>query len=305
MERRNNMEIKNTILTTLRVINTIVDNLEAREYLDAEEIYKSFGFPVSDEVKPADYRETWKSYDKDMPDDYLVKLLDKAGINQEEYAMTANILKSMALMTKGHVGTIRNPEGFNPDKSYSWSEYFKLNEHFFTLLSHLGINLSESPTKADYSLANRMLKILGSSILDEKEVGEMFDRLGIEQEFGMTKKVASERNLQIPKILYRGLQKLSSRSYKKVTTVGYIWDIGKAVSTSTMREIAENFASDYKAMGYNILFIINNPKRQGFVADKLSAFQEDEVILSGKLRVTGFEHANIKRSYGIIYVDLI
>jgi len=299
------MQIKSTILTTLRVINTIVDNLEAREYLDAEEIYKSFGIPVSGEVKPADYRETWKSYDKDMPDDYLVKLLDRAGIGQEDYVMTANILKSMALMTKGHVGTIRNPEGFDPNRSHSWSEYFKINEHFFTLLSHLGINLSESPTKADYALAKKMLKVLGSSILDEQEVLEMFDHLGIEQEFGMTKKAASGKNLQVPTTLYRGLQRLSYKAYKKLRTVGYVWGIGKAVSTSTMREIAENFASDYRGVGYSVLFVINNPKRQGFVADNLSAFQEDEVILSGQLKVTGGEDITAKRSYAIIYVDLI
>jgi len=299
------MQIKTIILTTLRVINTIVDNLEAREYLDAEEIFKSFGIPVSGEIKPADYRETWRSYDKDMPDDYLVKLLDRAGIPPEDYVMTANILKSMALMTKAHVGTIRNPEGFDSDKAFTWPEYFKQNEHFLVLLRHLGVDLKASVTKQDYALANKMLKVLGSSILDEEEVSKMFDHLGIEQEFGMTKKAAASKNLQIPTTLYRGIQKLSLRAYKKLRTVGYVWGIGKSVSTSTMREIAENFASDYKGEGYSVLFVINNPKRQGFVADKLSAFQEDEVILAGQLKVTGGEDISIKRSYAIVYVDLI
>jgi len=298
------MQIKNTILTTLRVINTIVDNLESREYLDAAEVFGHFNIEKPDNWTD-DPREEFKSYDKDMPDDYLIKLLDRAGIPPEDYVMTANILKSMALMTKGHVGTIRNPEGFDPDKSYNWSEYFKLTEHFFRLLKHLGINLSESPTKADYNLANRMLKVLGSSILDEEEVRKMFDHLGIEQEFGMSKKTAMTKNLQVPRTLYRGLQKLSLRAYKKLRTVGYVWGIEKSVSTSTMREIAENFASDHKGQGYSVLFVINNPRRQGFVADKLSAFQEDEVILSGRLKVTGGEDANIKRTYAIIYVDLI
>lgn len=297
------MEIKTRILITLRVINTIVDNLEARDYIDMAALYGFYGKEVPD--KPADSREPWRSYDKEMPDDYLVQLLDKAGIVREDYAMTANILKSMALMTKGHVGTIRNPEGFDPDKSYNWSEYFKLNEHFFTLLKHLGLNLSKSPRRADYALANKMLKVLGSSILDEEEVRKMFDHLGIEQEFGMTQAAAGTKNLQIPTTLYRGLQKLSLRAYKKLRTVGYVWGIEKSVSTSSMREIAENFASDYKGEGYSVLFVINNPKRQGFVADKLSAFQEDEVILSGRLKVTGGEDVNAKRSYAIIYVDLI
>jgi len=297
------MQIKTTILTTLRVINTIVDNLEKRDYIDMEALFGFYGKEVPD--KHADSREPWRSYDKEMPDDYLITLLDKAGIRQEDYVMTANILKSMALMTKGHVGTIRSPEGFDPDKSYNWSEYFKSNEHFFTLLKHLGVNLSKSPTRADYVLANKMLKVLGSSILDEEEVRKMFDHLGIEQEFGMTQAAAGTKNLQVPTTLYRGLQKLSLRAYKKLRTVGYVWDIGKSVSTSAMREIAENFASDYKGEGYSVLFVINNPKRQGFVADKLSAFQEDEVILAGQLKVTGGEDISVKRSYAIIYVDLI
>ena len=298
------MQIKSRILTTLRVINIIVDNLESKDSVTAADV---FGHQIYSDTQdnPADTLEKFKDYNKDMPDDYLVKLLDKAGIPREDYAITANILKSMALMTKGHVGTIRNPEGFDPDKSYSWSEYFKLSEHFFTLLNHLGVNLSKSPTKEDYALANKMLRVLGSSILDEEEVRKMFQDLEIEKDFGMPEKTAAGKNLYIPTTLYRGLQKLSFRAYKKVTTIGYIWDIGKSVSTSTMREIAENFASDYEAMGYNILFVINNPKRQGFVADNLSAFEEDEVILSGKLKVTGSEPADIKRSYAIIYVDLI
>ena len=299
------MKIKSRILATLRVINTIVDNLEEREYLDAEEIYKSFGVSLPDKINPADSREEFKDYDKAMPDDYLVKLLDRAGIPPEDYVMTANILKSMALMTKGHVKSIRNPEGFNRNKAHPWSEYFKLSEHLFTLLNHLGVNLSVSPRKSDYVLANQMLRVLGSSILNEEEVRKMFQDLEIEKDFGMPEKVASGKNLYVPTTLYRGLQQLSWRAYKKVTTVGYIWDIGKAVSTSTMREIAENFASQYEPMGYSILFVINNPKRQGFVADNLSAFEEDEVILSGRLKVTGFEEANIKMSYSIIYVDLI
>ena len=297
------MQIKSRILTTLRVINTIVDNLEARDYIDMAALYGFYGKEVPD--KPADPREPWRSFDKEMPDDYLVQLLDKAGIPREDYVMTANILKSMALMTKAHVGTIRDPEGFDSNKAHSWAEYFKQSEHFLVLLQHLGVDLKVSVTKEDYALANKMLKVLGSSILDEEEVRKMFDHLGIEQEFGMTQADAGTKNLQIPTTLYRGLEGLSLRAYKKVTTIGYIWDIGKSVSTSTMREIAENFASSYEATGYNILFAINNPKRQGFVADKLSAFQEDEVILSGKLKVTGFEQANMKRTYAIIYVDLI
>jgi hypothetical protein len=300
------MKIKSTILTTLRVLNTIIDNLEKRDYLDIIALYKSFGTEPPANVAPADYREEFKDYDKNMPDDYLVKLLDKAGIPREDYTLTANILKSMALMTKGHVKTIRNPEDFNPDKAYTWAEYFKPNEHLYVLLQHLGVDLGVEVTKDEYALANKLLRVLGSSILDEKEVREMFDHLGIEQEFGITQKVADEeKNLQISKTLYRGLQHLSSKAYKKVTTVGYIWDIGKSVSTSMMREVAENFASDHHGEGYNILFVINNPKRQGFLADKLSAFQEDEVILSGRLKVTSFEHANIITPYAIIYVDLI
>ncbi|HBQ58569.1 MAG TPA: hypothetical protein DD671_02815 [Balneolaceae bacterium] len=300
------MQIKSRILTTLRVLNTIIDNLEKREYIDMLALYKAFNTEPPENLQPADSREVFKDYDRDMPDDYLVKLLDKAGIPKEDYILTANILKSMALMTKGHLKSLRNPEGFNPNKAHPWSEYFKTNEHLYVLLKHLGVDLSADVTRDDYALANKMLRVLGSSITDEEEVRKMFENLGIEQEFGITQKVADEeKNLQISKTLYRGLQRLSLRAYKKVTTVGYIWDIGKSVSTSMMREVAENFASEYQGEGYSILFVINNPKRQGFLADKLSAFQEDEVILSGRLKVTGFEHAWVTTPYAIIYVDLI
>ena len=229
------MEIKTKILTTLRVINTIVDNLEAREYIDMSALYGFYDMEVPD--KPADHREEFKDYDKEMPDDYLVKLLDRAGIPSEDYVLTANILKSMALMTKAHVGTIRNPEGFDSDRAHTWAEYFKQSEHFLVLLRHLGVDLKVSVTKEDYALANKMLKVLGSSILDEEEVHKMFDHLGIEQEFGMSQKAAAGKNLQVPTTLYRGLRKISLRAYKKLRTVGYIWGIEKSVSTCSPNQL--------------------------------------------------------------------
>jgi len=297
------MQIKTKILAVLRVMNTIVDNLEDREYMDLESVFGSLNVEVPTGFT-ADSREDFKSYDKQMPDDYLVNLLGRAGIHQEDYGTIANILKSMALMTKAHVGTIRNPEGFNPDMSHTWPDYFKESEHFLVLAMHLGIDLTSSPKKEDYVLAQKMIRTLGSSILNEEEVQKMFEDLGIEKEFGMPQKVAKEKHLQIPKILYRGLKDLSLRAYKKVTTVGYIWGIGNAVSTSAMFEISENFAND-SYHGYGIVFVINNPNRQGFVADKLSGFDEQEIILSGELKVTGFEKADFGKPYATIYVDLI
>jgi hypothetical protein len=297
------MQIKSKILTTLRVINIIVDNLEAREYIDASAVFSAFNMDLPDGWTD-DPREEFKDYDRAMPRNYLIKLLERAGISSEDYGVIANILKSMALMTNGNIKTIRNPSGFKDEFAEPWSSYFKQSDHFLTLVDHIGINLRQRTVEEDYALANKMLKLLGSSILDEKEVVEMFDKLGIEKRFGMTQKVAKQKYLQIPEILYRGLKDLSLRSYKKVTTVGYIWDIGKAVSTSAVLHTSENFASKSKN-GYGIVFVINNPNRQGFVADRLSTFHEEEVILSGKLKVTGFEPGDIKKSYTTIYVDLI
>ena len=287
------MKIRSRILATLRVINTIIDNLESREY-----------------IHYGDYRAKFKDYDRDMPDDYLIKLLSKAGLTKEDYPVIANILKSIALMTSGNLELIRYPQkgDFDPDNEDVWSTYFSRNKHLSILLRHLGIDLSEYVTRADYASAGKLLRVLGSSILDEKEVSEMFDHLGIEQEFGITQKVATGRkNLQIPKTLYRGLHSLSQRAYTKVTTIGYLWDIGKSVSTSMSKKPAEDFAEHRKRdkTRHSIVFVINNPKRQGFVIDNLSAHREKEVVLSGKLKVTWFATPKIGRPYAIIYVDLI
>lgn len=294
------MKIKSTILTTLRVINTIIDNLETREYY-----YR-------------DSRAKFKDYDRDMPDDYLIKLLNRAGITKEDYPVIANILKSMALMTSGTVELVHYPEEkgyYDPDEEYEWYAYFYENKHLHALLQHLGVDLDAEVTRDDYASASKMLRVLGSSILDEEEVREMFGRLGIEQEFGITQKVAAGRkNLQIPKTLYRGLRGLSQRAYTKVTTIGYLWDIGKSVSTSMKRNAAERFAKKKEDWfvkkkeedkGYRIVFVINNPRRQGFLVDNISSHGESEVILSGKLKVTWFATPKIGRPYAIIYVDLI
>ena len=65
------------------------------------------------------------------------------------------------------------------------------------------------------------------------------------------------------------------------------WDIGRAVSTSEIRDVAYEFATDVPTGQSNnrILLEIKNPKRKGFRAGRLSKFQEDEVILSGQLKI--------------------
>ena len=73
-----------------------------------------------------------------------------------------------------------------------------------------------------------------------------------------------------------------------------------------MFEIAENFATDGSGNGHSLIFIINNPKKQGFVADRLSGYDEKEVILSGRLKVTKVAPPSSATYYKThVYVDLL
>lgn len=291
------MEIKSKILAVLRVINVILDELKNPDWLQPNNVDDSDLYYDKDKHK---YKRA-KEYD------YLVKLLRKNNIGKEDYPVLKNILQSMALMTTGAVHVIRNPSTYSPDDAKEWNMYFKSNTHFEKLLQEIGIDLQDKPTKQDYELAQKMVKSLGSSFVDEKEVRNIFFASGIEQEFGMNKTAAARRNIQGAKTLYRGLHSLSEDAYKLATTIGEQWDLERGVSTSMMIEIAENFAMEGSGLSNeHLIFIINNPKRKGFVADKLSHFDESEVILSGRLKITKVDPPSDDNDYHtLVYADLL
>lgn len=276
------MEIKSKILAVLRVINVILDDLRGPGWKPPEHV-------TNDRWS----HRTGKEYD------YLIKLLRKNNIEKQDYPVLKSILQTMALMTTGAVKVIRDPSTYTPAGADVWDRYFKANYHFENLLKEIGVDLLGKPTQQDYELAQKMVKTLGSSIVNEKEVLDVFSNSGIEQEFGMDKESAVDKNLQGSKTLYRGLHNLSDAAYNLATTTGEEWDLERGVSTSMMLEVAENFATEegIGLGGKSLVFIINNPKRKGFVADKLSHFDESEVILSGRLKITKVEFPSDNPDY--------
>jgi hypothetical protein len=286
------VQIKTKILSILRVINTILQFLK----LPGTNLHSLV------HVYPD------RKFDKEAPVEYLVELLEKGGITKSDYPVLRDILKSMALMTKASVKTIRDPDDYQYGMTRPWEDYFKHNSfHFVALLQEIGVDLREKPTKQDYELAQKMVKVLGESFVSEKEVRTLFSSLSIEKDFKMTRSAASRLHLHGSKTLYRGLHSLSRNAFKFATTVGNEWDMTRGVSTSMMREIAENFALDNQpGVGHELIFVINNPTRRGFVTDKLSGYDESEVILSGTLRITDVEQPHKNNRYlQVVYADLI
>lgn len=291
------MQIKSKILSILRVINVIMIELQDPKWTPPKDPLSYYLTSDEEEYK----------YKRAKEQDYLVQLLEKNGIDKTDYPVLKDILQSMALMTMASVATIRDPSGYDFDQAKPWGDYFpNYRQHFSKFLTTIGVKLRQVPTQHDYELAQKMIKVLGKSIVDEKEVRAMFFNSGIEKEFGMNKTAASRRYLHGSKTLYRGLHSLSRRAYQLATTVGEEWDIERGVSTSMIYEIAENFATENAGHGYNLIFIINNPKKQGFVADRLSGYDEKEVILSGRLKVTKVAPPSSATYYRThVYVDLL
>lgn len=287
------MQIKSKILSVLRVINVIVNYL----VLPGNKVQQAniFGEPDDD-------------FQTELPEDYLVSLLERGGIEQQDFLVLRGILKSMALMTMASVATIRNPSGYKDSKSKIWMDYFKTtSEHFIALLEAVGIDLQDYPKKEDYELAQKMVKALGESIVNEKEVRQMFFATGVEKDLGINRAAATRMGLRGAKTLYRGIHSLSDKAYRYATTVGNEWGLGNGVSTSMLFEIAENFATEVKnPNGHSLVFVINNPSRKGFVADNLSGFSESEVILTGRLKVTKVETPSQNNYYNtLVHADLI
>jgi len=287
------MQIKQKVLSVLRVINVIVNYL----VLPGQKIQQANLF-----AEPTDDFQT------EAPERYLVDLLSRVGIEREDYPVLRDILKSMALMTMASVATIRDPSGYDDSKSHIWMDYFKTtSEHFIALLEEVGIDLQDYPKKEDYELAQKMVKALGESIVNEKEVRALFFASNVEKDFGINRTAANRMGLRGAKTLYRGIHSLSDDAYRYATTVGNEWGLGNGVSTSMIVEVAENFATETRnPSGHSLVFIIDNPNRQGFVADNLSGYSESEVILTGRLKVTKVEMPNSDNYYVTrVYADLI
>ena len=202
-------------------------------------------------------------------------------------------LKTMILMTSGNVKTIRDPNLYDPSagswKSISSPSAMEVLNQIPDGFGGMGPGYT-SPTKEDYETAKRLMPILGSSFMDVDEVKALTGGGTPEEEYFY--KLDSIRGFET---LYRGISDL------KIDTIKYAmenskWDMLRGVSTSFNPRESEHFAgtTQYshgatKNRGPSMYFVINNPKRKGFISDAISEYNEQEVILSGIVDIDSWE----------------
>ena len=207
-----------------------------------------------------------------------------AGLTGEEKQLLAKVLKAMGMLVSGdQMEVLRDPSKFD-DKigeanfGMVWNLMLATNVRNAIKTADPSFDEDGYPTKQDYIMANEILKVMGSSSLSADVVAQYDD-------------LPSDR----PELsggfetLYRGLQKVPDRVIRRVANKRP-WSIKHGVSTSYDKQQAEEFAgmqSDGTSgtNGPAIFFTINNPQKKGFIADELSGFGEQEVILAGDFQI--------------------
>lgn len=230
-----------------------------------------------------------KYVQKQMATKTLAKLLKT---DEEEKAFINTIL-TMTLLTSGAVDFVRNPEIWSPEKSINkdgtkrrWSHI--LSNGSDVALSALGFPTYELITKEQYQLANKLLPMIGSTVISSSEVMEAFTKAdvgSINKDFkaAMT---GDKDHLGAEKVLYRGLHSMPASVIKFLANPGVSWDMSRGVSTSYDYGSAEGFMNKG---GNGIIFHMKNETGRGFTADALSKYKpEREVILSGTIVVEDF-----------------
>jgi hypothetical protein len=239
-----------------------------------------------------------------------LKNLSKA----EKQAMI-DILVALTLLTAGNQEVIRNPEKFDPKDpgihrdlfSQSTSDIIKILDPWYSGLA----------TKKNYQLAKKLLPILGSTHLEPEDFrGTSGESRFDDERIGGFKK------------LYRGINDIESRIIAAALRPNVTWDIQRGVSTSTDKSLsAGEFAKSEEQMftkgenifipveggvesrnGSSILFIFDNPKGKGMIAQNLSYFPtESEVILSGTATIKNWSLqfiAKLKGERGVFHVSI-
>jgi len=230
-----------------------------------------------------------KYVQKQMTKKTLAKLLK----TEEEEQAFINTILTMTLLTSGAVDFVRDPEVWSPDKSVNkdgtkrrWSHI--LSDGSDVALSTLGFPTYKLVTKEQYQLANKLLPMIGSTVISSKEVMEAFTKAdvgSINKDF-KAKMTGDEDHLGAEKVLYRGLHSMSPEVVKFLANPGASWDMSRGVSTSYDYGSAEGFMNKG---GNGIILHMKNETGRGFTADALSKYKpEREVILSGTIVVEDF-----------------
>lgn len=214
-------------------------------------------------------------------------------LSDEDKKALDTALKTMILMTSGNVKTIRDPSLYDPNAG-SWmsiasSSAMNVLNQIPNESGGFGPGTS-SPTKEDYETAKRLMPILGSSFMDADEVKALTGGGSPEEEYFY--KLDSMKGFET---LFRGISDLKP-NILKYAMVNSTWDMLRGVSTSFNARQADDFAgiTQYshgavKKRGPSMYFVINNPKKKGFVSDAISEYDEQEVILSGILDINSWE----------------
>jgi len=230
-----------------------------------------------------------KYVQKQMTTKALAKLLK----TDEEKQAFINTILTMTLLTSGAVDFVRDPDAWSPEKSVNkdgtkrrWSHI--LSEGADHALTTLRFPTYELITKEQYQLANKMLPLIGSTVISSSEVMEAFSKAdvgSINPDF-KTKMTGDKDHLGAEKVLYRGLHSMSPEVVKFLADPGVSWDMSRGVSTSYDYNSAEGFMNKG---GNGIILHMKNETGRGFTADALSKYKpEREVILSGTIVVEDF-----------------
>ena len=223
------------------------------------------------------------------------KMLAKLLKTDEEKKAFINTILAMTLLTSGAVDFVRDPEIWSPEKSVNddgikrrWSHI--LSDGAEHALSTLRFPTYELITKEQYQLANKLLPMIGSTVISSSEAMEAFTKAdvgSINSDF-KTKISKDEELLGSKKSIYRGLHTLSADVISFLANPGASWDMSRGVSTSYHFGTAEGFLK--KGTGNGVILHMKNETGRGFTADALSKYSpEREVILSGTITVDKFK----------------
>ena len=215
----------------------------------------------------------------------FLKHISKKLTKNENQAL-ASSLKSMALMTKANVPTVRDPEKFMPNNTDEWIRY--LNPDIIDVVKIFEPSFDERGfvTKKDYQIANLYLKQLGNFAVPQA----IIDKIKTSNIKGYNFNVSDDKTRSLlkvdQKILWRGIGGVSKDLMFSLLDGG-TWDMSRIVSTSMTKYTASEFARRNGSI--QVLFKLLNPNNKGYVAGNLSAYEgEREVIFSGKVKVNSW-----------------
>jgi len=194
----------------------------------------------------------------------------------------ARIIKAVILLTAGNQEVLREPEKFDSVEAND-TVWDKLTSEHLSWASQLeDFNYRSPITKEDYEDAKKILPFFASMNVTSEE----FDTFVSERNVNTYTDLKSG---QFGNKVYRGLHNISYQAARALLS-RIEWDISRAVSTSTNKHRAESFAKkqvpswkdNYRGpLGVLFEIDVNNA---GLDVGELSAYREEEVILSGHLQ---------------------